>query len=862
MSKSHLFLKNEFGISRIFNQTRGRDDEEEFSEDEKNYSQQRESLHCCRIEFDQALENRHNSRTANILVEHFDLLSIDFLKIADRALVERYCRVYGLSDLNYSNMNQTVLFAISDEKRFNEVFMTQVDSFVSEDNNAITEYKPLTLMAGFHYWSSDSMKSFGFTCGDAYDVLLELVESSPKIVSKHYNMVKALEEYLCRNRITYKKIESGIYQLDFIPKDELEILLDNFDVIQRIQSLYTTRVRPNAFGELKRVTDATLNLLEGAPTIGVIDTGVQRLAVLEPILEQDGFDLVDNNTPHPYEIDLGSDSSHGTTVATLAAFGNNFYRNIDANVVDVDAKIFSIKVQSGETGLVNIANIKDAIIRAHTNYGIRIFNLSMSVRGKSFNQDISTYAYILDELAYAHDLLIFISVGNLSVDDIECMQVVAADSNTSDKAKRFLHYPNHYYNPFVTLEETECCHDGECMNLCEPSESMNNMSVGAIAESYNPNHGTHGLSFGREFPAFYSRKYYVDYNSLINGTRFKNNQKNKNLFKPDIVMPGGDQLEVESRMLVLAPRIDGSGLRIEQNSGTSYATPLAANIAAKIIRKYPNLNMQSVKALIINSAEPINKHYLKDTINELKTLDNNSYPNVDSEEKKQLSRKYSEERLSKYISGHGVPNISKCIDSDDNRCTFVIEGAIDFDSHKVVNLNIPDYLVQYSKKDAVLTLTATLCYKFDPNRTDVLSYCPLHIAFNFGNSMNHDDPKKNAEEYATRRASNDKDRMAIKSTVCSWSDDFYPASSKMFSNVQKMSLNISRDEIVKVQNQISIIFRCTGREGLEETNNPFSFVLTIEQKHSAELDGNSLYDSLEQINHVEAIAQAVLEAEV
>ena len=128
--------------------------------------------------------------------------------------------------------------------------------------------------------------------------------------------------------------------------------------------------------------------------------------------------------------------------------------------------------------------------------------------------------------------------------------------------------------------------------------------------------------------------------------------------------------------------------------------------------------------------------------------------------------------------------------------------------------------------------------------------------------MNHDDPKKNAEEYATRRASNDKDRMAIKSTVCSWSDDFYPASSKMFSNVQKMSLNISRNEILKIQNQISIIFRCTGREYLEGTNHPFSFVLTIEQKHSAELDGNSLYDSLEQVNIVEAIAQAALEAEL
>lgn len=122
--------------------------------------------------------------------------------------------------------------------------------------------------------------------------------------------------------------------------------------------------------------------------------------------------------------------------------------------------------------------------------------------------------------------------------------------------------------------------------------------------------------------------------------------------------------------------------------------------------------------------------------------------------------------------------------------------------------------------------------------------------------------RKNAEEYASKRASDDKDRMAIKSSVGSWSDDFYPVSSKMFSNVQKMSLNISRDEIEKIRNQISIIFRCTGREYLEGTNHPFSFVLTIEQKHSAELDGNSLYDSLEQVNIVEAIAHAALEAEL
>lgn len=44
-------------------------------------------------------------------------------------------------------MNQTVLFAIVDEDRFNDVFITQIDSFSTEENNDSTEYKPLTLMA-------------------------------------------------------------------------------------------------------------------------------------------------------------------------------------------------------------------------------------------------------------------------------------------------------------------------------------------------------------------------------------------------------------------------------------------------------------------------------------------------------------------------------------------------------------------------------------------------------------------------------------------------------------------------------------------------------------------------------------------
>lgn len=861
MGKNHLFLKNEFGVCLEFNKTRGRSDDEEASNQVKNYRTQRDMLHSCCEEFHTAKLRRHSRRQGNLDLSHLDLLSIDLLKVADSELIRCFDQTYGLSAVNFSNMNQSVLFAIADETRFQEVFIPQIKRFYEEENDANTEYKLLTLISRFRYSDSDFIKSSTVVGDNATNIIFELIGDNARISQKYRSIEKSIIRFFKEKEVNYSELDLGILQVDSIKSIDLNFLLDNYDVIQRVESLHTVRVRPNIFGEKETVSDATLTLKQDSPTIGIIDTGVHKLAVLEPILSNQGIDLLDSIDPKPYEIDLQNDSFHGTTVATLASFGNTFYEDIDAENIEADAKIFSIKVQSGETGCMNIAGITEAIKKAHNDYGIRIFNLSMSVGCKNYNEDISTYAYILDLLAYKYDILIFIAVGNLNTDDIECIQDIASREATSKAVKNFLKYPNHYYNPFITLDESEC-HVCECMNLCVPSDSMNNMSVGAIAENKKPNHNTLGLTLDKGYPAYYSRKYYIDYNALINGTRFKNNQKNKNLFKPDIVMPGGDQLDNASRMPVLAPRYDGIGLRIIESSGTSYASPLAANIAAKVLCKYPELNIQSVKALIINSATPISNHYLDDTIENLKTQANDQYPDVGKKIKTQLSSKYSVERLSRSLSGHGVPDISKCIESDVNRCTFVIEESIVYDSHKVVNLNIPDYLLLYTKKDAILTLTATLCYKFQPVHGNVLSYCPLHISFNFGNSINFDEPKKNAENYARYRASTENDQMAIKSKFSSWSDDFYPASSKRFSNVQKMSLNITRDEIEKIKNQLSIIFRCTGRDELVGSSNPFSFVLTIEQKRTAELDGNSLYDRLEQVNAVQIINDVALDAEI
>ena len=68
---------------------------------------------------------------------------------------------------------------------------------------------------------------------------------------------------------------------------------------------------------------------------------------------------------------------HGTTVASLASFGDDFFNNPNSNLT-ADAKVFFYK-SSGNGGRTdNLSGIQTAIRKAYTDYGIRIFNLSMT----------------------------------------------------------------------------------------------------------------------------------------------------------------------------------------------------------------------------------------------------------------------------------------------------------------------------------------------------------------------------------------------------------------------------------------------------------------------------------------------------
>jgi len=202
----------------------------------------------------------------------------------------------------------------------------------------------------------------------------------------------------------------------------------------------------------------------------------------------------------------------------------------------------------------------------------------------------------------------------------------------------------------------------------------------------------------------------------------------------------------------------------------------------------------------------------------------------------------------------------------------------------VINLNLPEYLLQYSRPSYILHLKVTLCYKFPPVWNNQLGYNPLHISFNFVRSMQKDNPVETARivsdrDHAFNRqlveeaespeaaAKAKKEALGIKTSLGPWSEDFFPPATKPFANTQQLELNINTDELRKVDGQISLVVRCTIKKEVErevldallQSPPAFSIALNVSEKDNAELTAHDLYDELVLVNQLEVVAE--LEAE-
>jgi hypothetical protein len=261
--------------------------------------------------------------------------------------------------------------------------------------------------------------------------------------------------------------------------------------------------------------------------------------------------------------------------------------------------------------------------------------------------------------------------------------------------------------------------------------------------------------------------------------------------------------------------------------------------------------MQTVKALIINSAQDndIGSAFAKLT---------DILPNA--------------------ILGNGIPNDVNCLFSSENRVTIILEDAIKPDEIKSYPINIPKYLLDVNRTNALLKVKATLCFKFEPLKHHHLAYCPIHMAFGVFKNLPLNKYLMDEKGNNIKDEKNNPISIGINDNKTSnfvfdksWSQDYY-FKAKMLSNAQKIDFSISKKVLfeekcilrIAVNAKLHKLLNDLDRSKLVNKTIKYSIVFTIEETPIKNTNTNMLYDELTAVNTLEAIniLEAELEADV
>lgn len=759
-------------------------------EEDKDYTQMADRFEENQRNYLAERTSRIEARTLT-LPAHIDYIDVRFQDQFDLKEYSRsYLRDFGLDAVKFSEYNRKVLFAIVDQDRFDN-FFRKISDFIrfgrGEEN--VTIDKRLLYVHDFSLLSSSKIKQ--------YNSLNSIVRFSLLESLGNFSLVNQIEESLERFLRG-----SGIQYAFDRPNKALEVIganqelteeiIDNFDIVFSVTSSLSTIIRPSLYRLPERSYGFTIsNSSTELPLIGIIDTGIDRLTPLLPIIagsiDKTGTDpLVDNE-------------NHGTAVGALAALGKRPYETSYSGTIKADAKLLSLKVMNTSPAALPDFKVIEIIREAKLNYPtIKLFVLCINYElHRDDNQMISDYAYKLDKLSHELGILLFISTAN---------------NNLAEG--RLTEYQLTHFNSQAT-------------NLCSPAESLNNITVGACAD--NLVGGTFfGVSPLKEFPALYSRR------NCQNQSEFFSNRKiNHHLRKPDILQPGGDY-EVRNSFMGTA---DLATLQVLSSNpaesfykivGTSFSAPLAANLGAQLLNHYPNVNAQSIKALILNGA-----------MDELIEMDG------------QLA-------MLNRLVGYGIPNDNKVLYSNSNSVTFLLENQIGHKDLIAFPIALPDYLKSVSKTKGLLKVTATLCFSFSPERDNQLAYCPIFMAFTFFKNKSLEQIKANYKEAILRNR---------------WSQDGYAqAKPILYSNVQKMHFSVGRNDIVDEDGLIKVGIHCMISPQIKATlserrvritePHKFSLAIRIEENQTGRNLTNRLYSEIISINRVENIGTIDLESDL
>ena len=331
-------------------------------------------------------------------------------------------------------------------------------------------------------------------------------------------------------------------------------LMEDEPMVRRVNLPPSVEVPPTRLiSQTTRVIELPNSPRSGAPVVGIVDGGVAEIPALSS-WRSGGTDSVAAG-------DL--DYSHGTFIAGLVAGGRTLNPHIATTLEPRGCRFFDIPLLPRD-GLISnyyrllsefIEQLEEEIIRAKSDAGVRVFNLSLGIVRMGRDRDYSMFAKALDDIAVEHNVLFVVAAGNLrSIDER------LPWPTDGDEALRLLALRS-------TVDE----------RITAPAEHLLGISVGAL--------NTPGISgHGPNLPASYTRR-----GPGVGG-----------VLKPDLAHYGGISSRSDSGSGLYSYESDNT---IVDNSGTSFAAPLVASTLATIDHRLEGtVPRETLIALLVHRA--------------------------------------------------------------------------------------------------------------------------------------------------------------------------------------------------------------------------------------------------------------------
>jgi hypothetical protein len=384
---------------------------------------------------------------------------------------------------------------------------------------------------------------------------------------------------------------------------------------------------------------------DDAPAVCVIDSGIQEGHVLihNAIATNESHCFLPG-LPSDQVNDLVSPSGHGTRVAGAVLFGEviqtqakHSYWVQNARVLDENARM-PLELYPPEA-------VRSVVRRyAEGPRETRIFNQSINATVGCRLNRMSAWAAEIDLLSEKYDILFIQSAGNLPFSG------PVAQPGIRDHLIAGREYPDYL------LERSA--------RIANPAQSLQALTVGSVAYGAFENDSWKTFAAENGAPSAFSRS----------------GPSLWNVIKPEVVEYGGDDVRShEGNDINTGAQVIGASPELirstafppgpaynRDESGTSYAAPKVARIAALLHRVLPDQPALLYRALIVQSAQwPSWAEAKIDQIRSLPPGDNNPVKQALITEVSNLIRSI----------GYGMPNEERASTNTDYRVTAITDDA-------------------------------------------------------------------------------------------------------------------------------------------------------------------------------------------